>query len=75
MIAAGFWNDGKKVDDAVARMKSEEQAELCAQQDQGRALRDGNVVVVIGGDEGMSSYVPGIQAALQSKAPGLASLC
>lgn len=75
MIASGFWNDGRKVDDAVSQIKSNEQAALCSKQDQGRALRDGNVVVLIGGDETMSSFVTPLASALQAKAPGLRNLC
>jgi hypothetical protein len=75
LIASGFWTDESQAKKAIDEIRSQSDNEVCAHESAGMVLRDRNVVVIVGGNDGMSSWLAPIKAALEKKAPGLEDVC
>lgn len=75
LVAAGFWPDMAQVESAVQDLKADPDNELCAADAPGALLQDGNVLVMITGDETMQTWVPKIIDEIRKDAPNLQSVC
>lgn len=73
--AAGFWSDEAKAQKVIDELKSQSENQVCQHPEAGALLRDGNVIVIMAGDESMGSWVPKLIAAIQEDAPNLKNAC
>lgn len=79
VLAPLYYVDAQKAQDAANKIKTAPD-NACAQAANnenggGTVLRDGNVIVLVGGDNSMKPYFDAVASALQKKAPGLTKLC
>lgn len=73
-IFSGYWVDGAKYDSAIAFVKSQSKGQLCGDP-AGAAFADTHVLLVIGGDDSMKTWVSKVISALHAKAPELHTIC
>ena len=77
-VGALYYADEAKIDAAIAQI-GEDKETFCANKESedaaGAVYRDGNVVVVIMGDDTMRSYVDVVIQKIRAKAPGLVDMC
>lgn len=76
LIASGFWTDASKAAAAVQAIKGQSDGEMCnATGDVSQVYLDGQVVLVIGGDQEMRPWVDDVLRQLRNDAPGLVDAC